>query len=427
MHTTHRRLPGAAVLASLAAVIAATVALGQDSEEVIISDTLRPARLEVSSGTVVTWRNEDDERHRVRSRQGPVEFDSGNLEPGERFTVTFVVAGEYAYLDERDDDAAYSGTIVVTGESTAAGAPTTAGTVTLIDESFQPPALEVAVSATVSWENIDGDDDHTVTSTDGVFNSGVLPAGSAFEHTFDGPGTFPYFCAIHPEMEGTITVIGSAPGSADNADAESPGPAGSPAAVAGPSADDVVTGEPAVVSIVDLTFEPSIIEVERGSTLTWANDDSVPHTATAADGSFDSGVMMTGDTFSQAFDTPGTYDYFCAIHPSMTGTVVVVEPAAPAADTESVAADVAAAKVAAVNVAFEPADIEVPVGTTVDWINEDPFDHTVTAADGAFDSGAMAAGDTFSRTFDSPGTYEYFCAIHPSMSGTVTVTPAEGG
>jgi plastocyanin len=76
-----------------------------------------------------------------------------------------------------------------------------------------------------------------------------------------------------------------------------------------------------------------------------------------------------------------------------------------------------------VDVAFQPADIEVVVGATVDWTNEDPFAHTVTARDGAFDSGTMDDGETFSHTFSEPGTFEYVCAIHPSMTGTVTVTP----
>jgi plastocyanin len=56
-------------------------------------------------------------------------------------------------------------------------------------------------------------------------------------------------------------------------------------------------------------------------------------------------------------------------------------------------------------------------------INEDLFAHTVTARDGAFDSGTMDGGDTFSQTFEAPGSYDYFCAIHLSMTGTVTVTP----
>ena len=192
MHTPYRRLRGAAVLAVLASLAAATIALGQDGEEVIISEALEPQRLEVSAGTVVTWRNEDRERHRVRSRQGPVGFDSGNLEPGERFSVTFVIAGEYPYLDERnDEDPAYFGTVLVIEEQPNGGPPPMAATVTLIDESYQPPALEVAVGATVTWENIDGDDDHTVTSTDGAFNSGVLPADPPSSTPSMRPGPIP--------------------------------------------------------------------------------------------------------------------------------------------------------------------------------------------------------------------------------------------
>lgn len=77
------------------------------------------------------------------------------------------------------------------------------------------------------------------------------------------------------------------------------------------------------VEIVDFTFGPSTLEIAAGTTVTWTNLDSAPHTATADDGSFDSGRLENGGTFSQTFDTPGTYTYFCEIHPRMTGTIVV--------------------------------------------------------------------------------------------------------
>lgn len=409
------RLWGIASLVAVIVLLSVSAALGQEREHIIISDTLRPARLVVSPGTVVTWRNRDGERHRVRSRRGPVKFDSGNLEPGERFSVTFVVEGRYPYLDERNDDGpAYFGTIIVRGRKPIDGPPPAGGTVTLIDESFQPPALEVAVGAKVTWENIDGDDDHTVTSTEGVFNSGVLPAGSGFEHPFDAPGAYFYFCAIHPEMEGSITVIGDAPAQ----------PAESPATDGEPAPDTAGAAGSGAVSIVDLSFTPSIMEIETGTTVTWTNADSIPHTSTASDGTFDSGVLAEGETFSQTFDTPGTYEYVCSIHPSMTGTVSVLDSAPTGIDGDSVVDDEPTlTEVAVIDVSFEPANIEVPVGTTVEWTNDDPFDHTVTAQDGAFDSGTLSAGGTFSHRFDSPGEYEYLCAIHPSMTGTVTVTP----
>ena len=80
------------------------------------------------------------------------------------------------------------------------------------------------------------------------------------------------------------------------------------------------------------------------------------------------------------------------------------------------------------NFAFDPPNITVAPGTTVTWTNNDSAPHTVTATDpaGAFDSGTLRPGQSFSVTFTQPGTtYAYYCAIHPSMRGTVTV--AGGG
>lgn len=75
---------------------------------------------------------------------------------------------------------------------------------------------------------------------------------------------------------------------------------------------------------------------------------------------------------------------------------------------------------------FSPADIEVPVGTTVTWKNESNQSHTVTSGanrehDGIFDSGTVSPGNEFSWTFDETGTYDYYCIPHPGMEGTVTV------
>ena len=75
------------------------------------------------------------------------------------------------------------------------------------------------------------------------------------------------------------------------------------------------------------------------------------------------------------------------------------------------------------NLAFNPKDITIKVGTTVVWTNNDSVDHNVTSATGLFNSGNLAPGDTFKFTFDQAGTYPYSCTIHvPDMVGTVTVT-----
>jgi len=80
------------------------------------------------------------------------------------------------------------------------------------------------------------------------------------------------------------------------------------------------------------------------------------------------------------------------------------------------------AAVTIVDFAFQPASLEVPAGTTVTWTNSGAAPHTVTADDGAFDSGTLQPGGTFSFTFDTPGTFAYHCEIHPNMMATIIVT-----
>ncbi|HXF68174.1 MAG TPA: cupredoxin family copper-binding protein [Thermoflexus sp.] len=80
--------------------------------------------------------------------------------------------------------------------------------------------------------------------------------------------------------------------------------------------------------------------------------------------------------------------------------------------------------------AFHPAELEVAVGTTVEWVNqEEAVPHTVTSGSpdqpsGVFDSGRLQPGDSFRFTFNQPGTYEYFCSIHTRMRGRIVVKPA---
>jgi len=77
-------------------------------------------------------------------------------------------------------------------------------------------------------------------------------------------------------------------------------------------------------------FSPSEVTIGIGDSVTWHNDSTVAHTVTSGnpedgpDGVFDSGLFMGGDTFSHTFTESGQYQYFCQIHPWMTGTVIVV-------------------------------------------------------------------------------------------------------
>ena len=76
------------------------------------------------------------------------------------------------------------------------------------------------------------------------------------------------------------------------------------------------------VKIEGMQFSPATLTVQRGATVTWRNDDLVPHTATAA-GKFDSGNIAPGHTYSRKMDRPGDYDYVCTYHPGMKGRIEV--------------------------------------------------------------------------------------------------------
>jgi plastocyanin len=75
------------------------------------------------------------------------------------------------------------------------------------------------------------------------------------------------------------------------------------------------------VAIEDFYFEPPDAGIASGDKITWINEGSAPHTVTADDGSFDSGVLNPGESYTVTFLGPGTVTYHCAIHPNMVGSV----------------------------------------------------------------------------------------------------------
>src|SRR5947207_10829152 len=74
------------------------------------------------------------------------------------------------------------------------------------------------------------------------------------------------------------------------------------------------------------------------------------------------------------------------------------------------------------SVKYSPANLEIKVGDTVVWTNDDDHDHTVVADDGSFKSEKIGHGETFKHTFDKKGKFKYSCSYHPRMKGTITVT-----
>lgn len=87
-------------------------------------------------------------------------------------------------------------------------------------------------------------------------------------------------------------------------------------------AAQATTGQNAV-TIKNFAFSPATLTVKVGDKVTWTNNDSAAHSATADGGSFDTGVLQNGQSGSVTFSKPGTYTYHCSVHPMMKATIVV--------------------------------------------------------------------------------------------------------
>lgn len=111
---------------------------------------------------------------------------------------------------------------------------------------------------------------------------------------------------------------------------------------------------------------------------------------------------------------------------TMALAALLLPSSLPAAQAKSPTPPVTVAKVASPqirieNFQFNPTTVTVPVGTTVTWANIDGTLHTVTSATKVFSSPGLDEGGAFSYTFTSPGTYTYYCKLHPHMTGTIVV------
>ena len=95
--------------------------------------------------------------------------------------------------------------------------------------------------------------------------------------------------------------------------------------IAGTPAAGVVGGDTVAVNVGDNFYEPELVTVPVGGSVTWTNGGAEPHTATARDRDvLQSGALKQGESFTETFERAGTYEYFCEFHPNMKGTVVVL-------------------------------------------------------------------------------------------------------
>src|SRR5690349_8578095 len=260
------------VLSGLAAqpVLAHDSASGAPDVTITVTTGLSDRDVQVGVGAIVRFRNADSERHRFRSRNGRG-FDTGDIEPGAFAQVRLSAAGAYAFVDERTDDARHAGRIVVSGSSSGSGrstrsasstgstsTPRRTATVTIGDRIFQPSTTRIAAGGSVTFRNADRD---THTATGGIIDSGPLRSGAAYRQTFAKPGSYDFLCLFHPDMRGTVEVIGATKPTAPwQTPTATPTPAPTPDATAPPAGSTAV-------GIVDLAFQPASLAVPVGTTV----------------------------------------------------------------------------------------------------------------------------------------------------------------
>lgn len=148
-------------------------------------------------------------------------------------------------------------------------------------------------------------------------------------------GLKPLFAAALVALSLGLAACGDS-GSDSTAEAETAPPASEETAPeeTSPGVDETTESKPAPsgeaaksekVDIVEFTYQPDPVVVQTDGKVIWQNQDTAPHTATADDGSWDTGTIEKGKIGSETFKEPGTFAYFCEIHPDMKGTVEVVE------------------------------------------------------------------------------------------------------
>jgi plastocyanin len=183
-------------------------------------------------------------------------------------------------------------------------------------EYYTPSSIHIKKGDSITWINNDAVS-HTVTAA--RLNSGLIwpqeskEGKSDFSHTFDQSGIFSYFCQIHPYMSGTVYVdveetqrqlISTIDDNKVNVIVEMP------------------MGT-AYENYYNHYFIPANAFVQVGGTITWINNDYVPHTATAADNSFDTKTIDPFGSKSLVFTNEGRIAYYCKIHPWMQASITV--------------------------------------------------------------------------------------------------------
>lgn len=285
-----------------------------------------------------------------------------------------------------------------------------AASVSIVNFDYRPTSLTVEVGTTVNWTNT-SNRPHTVTDRGGTFDSQAILPGHVASVTLTAPGTYFYFCRVNPsKMNGTIVVTpGAQPSKAVRVQAVDP---------------TNIVGE-------SFRFDPNALTVAAGTTVLVANVGGKPHTLTADDGSFTTGLIAPGAEGGRfaginavlTLNEPGSHPFHCEIHPGvMKGSITVTgsppdNPPPPASNAAQ------RGTIKAVDFSFDPTQLVVAPSAKLTVDNGGKAPHTVTFDDVSLDTGIIQPGASGQLAAPAkPGSYSYHCNVHPDkMRGVLVV------
>jgi plastocyanin len=442
-----------------------------------------PSNLTIQGNTTVTWTNNDTVLHTVTSgnpNEGPSDvFDSSLIEPNNQFNYTFSDEGQFKYYCTLHPF--MTGTVTVTKQiqpivTTPDKLPKMFN-VSIAEGSsfpnnrifFAPPEINVAPNATVVWTN-DDSIMHSVTSgkpregPNEEFDSGIIQAADSFSHTFSKSGAYDYYSNLQPYMIGKV-IVGLYVYNLQVNDRIYP-------------ISFLLTGDGNQLQKISLQTINPTLEIRLASksagnmTLVIPRalldkidpkgmDDAFGVVANRAVGLEETSTTPTSRTLVVQFDPGVNYIQILgtkSIEPENTQTVLPSLSVTNTSKTSAISPDSTAKledpssepkpsvndtspKTGGSTVSilpgasspsngkyFTPESISIPKGTTVTWTNDDVTLHTVTSGTPEegnvgteFDSSYMAAGKTFQHQFNTAGIFDYYCTLHPFMTGNVKV------
>jgi plastocyanin len=272
--------------------------------------------------------------------------------------------------------------------------------------AYSPNPASVSSGSTVTWNNGDSTP-HTATADDGSFDTGIInggSSGSALINTSTEMMTIPYHCSVHPEMRGTLQII---PSSLSTARSGNSTLQATSASVTNNSANaatqnlrqEIVALQQKVDELRQALMSLQQAPSPSGNVTISANNN-------ASLSSIEEGQQLS--------ELPSLQQPQLQQQQEQEQRVSIIQGSSTLTDN-----------------AFQPNPIQVSIGDTVTWINDDLQPHTVTSgsagiSDNKFNSSPnfnplIAPGTIFSHTFTEAGEYPYFCLLHPNMIGTISV------